>query len=724
MKVSLPDIDATRKNKTWKKVYHHKCIHNPEINDSVSTTVTSWRNIKTTQELGSFFKVHPHHGLITLQESRPVMLHSITAHDDDPTLYVGSFGLSMLNDPVQFQVTGDMLRRFQQGKPKPGKNKDQDQDQDDTSNQSKGSKNDKNQPNILRFNNIFLVPPVHVHQILACPKGTLKSLQSFSQWINTKYLSGKGPSPKELEPNGAIRGYSHYWLQLQQWVQGVEGLHPNNRCSVKASQTEEDFPTDSYYLTHVPQALWIMAQKEETEDTEGEDEPVIIEKDADILGQAVATLGDKMGNKPPYNPDNPTDDTNPDTTEEQTQDDEQEDGNEEESEEEPEDTEDEDADDTDESQDSPIQVEQSKRSKHKTKSSSTSNKKPKNSSSTSFAFSPEMFAQFMMMQSQTLQQMHQNNERSQRNFERAQGNFEAMIRTNSETLAQLTSIRVTQESSEATTTKESTALWTKLLDTQQLALARGSAAGPGNEPDEPIPFIIELYAHKQKTLAKTLLENKMADLRSKYHPAVTANLVLNGPLWSTPTEPERLTIFAFHPMEEQFTANKKTSMLATLQSEFEIKVDKEDIQQLYHQDLYFPIDTYNFLHMIDSYAGLLKIFFGPNSYVATNIREYSERCQLRFSEFSDLANKQGHQAYSKVLYSLDVAVQTFLRKLGDPKRSFHKTAWINLATAISNLEVNLEGQTYLNISLPTTFTSLLKEFMNKHGVSDKQGKKK
>lgn len=661
----------------------------------------------------------------------------------------------MNHNPVEIIITDNLLRRHQPAKFPGEKGKET---TEETSQHSKESKDDKKDklPGISRVNNLFVIPPVHVYQLLRSDPRTFMNVDNLENWITNTALSGTDSSLKELETKGTITGYNAFWIHLQNWIHGTASLISHQQSYCMTILIDDQSVVDNYILTHTPQVLWTF---HENKTPEPSDTP--FDDDAVIVGNAVRELGKKTSQRDIGKTNSITGQSKDGTTESKTnKDDDQEDNSDNVTEQEVDDN------SVDEEEDEFIpepvpqerpakQGKRSSKTKHTTSAKRAKTSKqtkgnrgsggPKDDDSSKESITSnadetsshrahqdssvnpgpdpyqnvagdDFWSKFLMLQAQTLQQMQANSERSDRQIRE-------IMRVNSETLAQLTSARIATESVEQTSSKDSSTLWTKLLDTQQLALTRGCATREGEEPETPIPTTVELYAHKQKALAKTYLENKMANLKAKYHPAVMANLVWNGPLWQTNTEPERLTIFAFHPIEEQFAANKKTSMYASLQSDYEIKVDKEDIQQLYHQDFYFPYDTYIFLHMLESYADLLGILFGTNSFVATRIKEFADAAIHRYSDFRRLAS-QSSQTLSKILYALDVAVQTFLRKLGDPQRLFQRSAFTNFTMAISTIDVNLEQQTFINTVLPAAFTTLMKEFLEKHSPENAKGKKK
>jgi hypothetical protein len=205
----------------------------------------------------------------------------------------------------------------------------------------------------------------------------------------------------------------------------------------------------------------------------------------------------------------------------------------------------------------------------------------------------------------------------------------------------------------------------------------------------------------------------MSKRQAQCHPGQLAHLIWSGPLWTVKSEPEALTIFAFHPNADSFAANSKTAKMAAIKVDYDKTVDKEDIDLLYAQDLHFPTDVYTFAIMLEAFTNVLGILFGDSSIIHKEVQGLIKFTKDHFLEFQNLAALH-HQNLSKIFYGIDLAVQNCLCILGDSEMPFGSASFDSLKMELNNLRHLISHRHTYSINLPASFTAVLKEFMEKH----------
>jgi hypothetical protein len=257
-------------------------------------------------------------------------------------------------------------------------------------------------------------------------------------------------------------------------------------------------------------------------------------------------------------------------------------------------------------------------------------------------------------------------------------------------------------------------LFDNLPENQQLVFLRGSVESHDDkEPIAPYTKCVELFksANKAKTMTtfKSLIQATNA--RGSYQRGHMTTATHKGLIWDDRNIPDGLSIFAIFPYSNTSPQDSEREIMASIKATHDNHLDEEDVRFLAKKSYHFPNDFPEMETMLSTFVAVLTILFGPQSLVARSVQTLLSHLKKNHSLYESQQQERPNWA-TRVLFSIDTNVQSYLRKLQSPE-PLENIPTNNIRQNFIRLIDDIENR-QLATTIPASIATLRGDQMNKN----------
>jgi hypothetical protein len=250
--------------------------------------------------------------------------------------------------------------------------------------------------------------------------------------------------------------------------------------------------------------------------------------------------------------------------------------------------------------------------------------------------------------------------------------------------------------------KTSKTLFSRLRQSQQTVFIRGSATFFNVTPTTIIPSCARLFDATSQHSAFVEVQEAMKknDTMSEYSPSHLDGLFKQGAMWSYPTRPEYLTVFAAFPTGDISNNMMEMAWDAATKAQNNQDLKDENLKEMRKLHLFAPQNTFDASRALRTYLSLLGLLFGEKSWIYRGIQSHAFWFETNNLRFNWHAN-QG-RLITNFLFGMDQEVQIFLQAISNASVPLSQTPFRKFSEGLDNIRERIIRGQY-NQDLPAIF---------------------